>query len=138
MTASVATVQRPGQRGAAALLLFAQPGLVLGYQVSSENLARALAPHQFGLSWFAAAAGIPWTWSMLAFDIASLATWIAVLSAFPLGVAFSLTSVSYVLVTAAAWIVFHEPLHWLQVLGGAVILAGVSMLTQIDQPEPKT
>lgn len=117
-----------GRRGAIAALLVAQPAFGLGYQICAETLAGQLSQTALGASWFSMAAQSPWTWAMIAFDVASLASWIVVLSAFPLGVAFPLTSISYLLVMCTAWIGFHDPVHWMQVLGAVVILIGVSML----------
>lgn len=63
----------------------------------------------------------------IVFYALSMLCWLKVLHALPLGRAYPLLSISYVLVAVATVVLpcFNEPIHWLKIAGIALVLAGV-------------
>ena len=57
-----------------------------------------------------------------------------VLSELELSKAFPLTAFSYILILAASWAFFGEPLSPLQFIGSALILAGVWLISADNDP----
>ena len=136
-----ATIHTPGagpvrRRWAQALLWCVAPAIGLFYQIASEIAANRLAGHPFDADWLALAMRMPWVWTAIALEVIGLVVWLVVLSEFTLGAAFSISALSYVLVIAASWLVFHEPASWLQVLGGGAILAGIWAIATDGAPSP--
>ncbi len=126
----------PVRRLCAELLLWITiPMLGLGYQVTSKFAANELNSHTtLDVAWVAAAVHMPVFWGAGVFEIAGLCAWILVLSEFSLGEAFSISALSYVLVIAASWLIFHEPPTFLQVIGGISILIGVGLIAKNSEP----
>jgi multidrug transporter EmrE-like cation transporter len=60
---------------------------------------------------------------------ASIIAWFFALKTLPLGIAYPLQALGYVLVTVLAWAIFNESLNWLQVLALGVIVVGVLLLS---------
>jgi len=113
----------------ALMVLFAiLPMLTLGYQIAAKASAGQLAGAQFDLDWLLTAAKMPSVQILLVLEILSFAAWMTVLAELPLSAAFPLSAVSYVLIILASAVVFHEPLGWLQGVGGLMILAGVWLI----------
>lgn len=126
MSAPVQTTSR--QRIAWRLLWLVLPLLGAGYQTAAKSVATGQPGAGSALAWLAAMALQPWTWVMLALEIASFFIWLQVLAQIKLSEAFPLSAVSYVLVIAAGWGLFHEPISGVQVAGGLAILAGVWLI----------
>lgn len=122
---------RRGQVGLWALC-GALPVLGLGFQVAAKETAQALKHTAFGLEWFSQLFHQPWAAVLLVLEIASFAAWMSVLARMRLSAAFPLTALGYVLIIGVSWTVFHEPANVLQVVGGAVILAGVWLIGRGD------
>ncbi len=127
MTA-VTDTRRIHSRLVQAILFAILPALTLGYQVTAKISAGQLADARFDLGWLLSAAKLPTVQLLIVLEIASFAAWMTVLALLPLSAAFPLSAVSYVLIIAASVVVFHEPLNWLQLFGGLMILAGVWMI----------
>ena len=117
-----------GSRLALYAVLPAVPVLNLGYQFCAEKLAQATLGAPLGLSWFTAALSQPWTLALIALEAASFAGWMIVLARLSLSAAFPLTAVSYGLVTLLGWVVFHEPVRLLEIIGGIFIAGGVFLI----------
>ena len=70
----------------------------------------------------------PWLWAALACLGLGLLVWLLVLQRLEVGIAYPMLSLNFVLVTAVARYVFHEPIdrrHW---VGVALVIAGVVLL----------
>jgi multidrug transporter EmrE-like cation transporter len=104
------------------------PILGLGYQVAAKETALALAQTSFSIDWFTHLFRQPWAAVLIAFELASFAAWMTVLARMRLSAAFPLTALGYVLIIGVSWAVFHEPASVPQIVGGAVILAGVWLI----------
>ncbi|MDZ4242513.1 MAG: multidrug resistance protein [Candidatus Omnitrophota bacterium] len=100
-------------------------------QVLLRTGARGLAEAGPGpggnFSWWVSALTNGWILAGLAAWAVSTAAWILVLKDTPLSLAYGLTSLNYVLIPTAAWILLREPLSGLRVLGIIVICAGVAI-----------
>jgi multidrug transporter EmrE-like cation transporter len=134
-TAGDTTAGKPTARGRLGLwaLCALLPVLGLAYQVAAKETALALDHTHFGLDWFADLFHQPWAAVLIAFEIASFAAWMTVLARMRLSAAFPLTALGYVLIIGVSWAVFHEPASAPQVVGGAVILAGVWLIGRGEQ-----
>ena len=110
------------------MVLPAVPILNLGYQFCAEQVAKATLGVPFGLGWLRAVLFQSWTIGLVALEVGSFAVWMIVLSRVSMSVAFPLTAVSYALVVALGWFVFHEPIEILQIVGAVAITTGVFMI----------
>lgn len=118
-------------------LCVALPLLSLGYQVAAKQTALDLAGLGFGWSWLARLVGLHWAWLLLAFEIASFAAWMTALSEMKLSAAFPMSAIGYVLIIVTSWTVYREPASAAQVVGGALILAGIWKIGR-DAPDEAT
>lgn len=116
------------QRVALWALLGALPLLQLAYQIAAKQAANVLARVPFGSGWFLALVHTPWAQGLLALEVAGFAAWMVVLAEIKLSAAFPLSAASYVLIVAAGWLLFREPLTLAQVVGGMAILAGAWLI----------
>jgi len=123
-------------RWARRLLFLALPLLGLAYQVTAKETALAMSGVPFTPRWLLKALAVPWAQALIGLEIVSFCAWMVVLSEIKLSEAFPLSALSYVLVVAASWTVFHEPASLLQALGGAAILAGVWLMGRAGEPAP--
>ena len=110
------------------------PLLSLGFQVAAKKTAAGLAHTAFGPDWLALVVRLPWAQGMLVLEIASFAAWMTALSEMKLSAAFPMSAVSYVMIIVAGWTVFGEQASLLQVMGGAIILAGIWLIGR-SEPE---
>lgn len=117
-----------GRRTSLVALCLGLPLLGLGYQVASKFTALALQDRLFGVDWLVAAMSQPWGPALLVIEGLSLAAWMIVLAEIKLSAAFPMLALGYLLVMAAGWTVFHEPVSGLQLLGGIAILGGVWLI----------
>lgn len=58
----------------------------------------------------------------------SAVVWIFALSRVPLSIAYPMVASSYVLVVFLSWLIFHEPVSVMRILGLAIIVAGVMII----------
>ena len=130
MSSTDTTADKPRARGRLGLwaLCALLPVLGLGYQVAAKETALALAQTDFGFDWFADLFRQPWLAVLVALELASFAAWMTVLANMRLSAAFPLTALGYVLIIGVSWGVYHEPASAAQIVGGAVILAGVWLI----------
>jgi len=121
-------------RWAKRLLFLALPLLGLAYQVTAKETAQVMSGVPFGGRWLLKVLSVPWAQTLIGLEIVSFCAWMVVLSEIKLSEAFPLSALSYVLVVAASWTLFHEPASLLQVLGGGAILAGVRLMGRSGEP----
>ena len=121
-------------RWAKRLLFLALPLLGLAYQLTAKETAQVMSGIPFGGQWLLKVLTVPWAQALIALEIVSFCAWMVVLSEIKLSEAFPLSALSYVLVVAASWTLFHEPASLLQMLGGAAILAGVWLMGRSGEP----
>jgi multidrug transporter EmrE-like cation transporter len=72
----------------------------------------------------------PYILSGLASYVISVAVWLLVLARVEVSYAYPFLSVGYVVVTAMGYFIFQENLSWMRVVGIAVILVGVLLLSR--------
>lgn len=92
-------------------------------QIFLKQSASALAGAPGG--WLDALFTSPWFALAIAAEIACFGIWMTVLAEMDLSAAFPLSAISYVLIMGIAWFVYGEPVTWLEMVGSALILAGV-------------
>lgn len=134
MTTVIPAKERVSWRSRAGLLALCGilPVLGVGYQIAAKETAQALKHTAFGLEWLSQLFHQPWAAVLLVLEVASFAAWMSVLARMRLSAAFPLTALGYVLIIGVSWTVFHEPANLLQVIGGAIILAGVWLIGRGD------
>ena len=71
-----------------------------------------------------------WTWLGILAYILSFGSWLYALKHLPLGYAFNLTNIVYVLVPLASWWFLGEQLGFMRLVGIALILLGVVLLAR--------
>lgn len=112
------------------------PPLALGYQIAAEETARGLMGAGFGAVWFTKFAALTSTRWLVAFEIASFVAWMIVLNSLKLSQAFPGSALSYVFVILVSWLVYHEHASLMQIVGGALILAGIWLLGRSNVATP--
>ena len=101
------------------------PVLSALFQASTKMLATEMLHTPFGWSWLAQATHSPWAISVLLSEVLSFVLWLNVLTHVPLSEAFPITAVAYIAIELMSWTLFNEPVMPLQIIGSALILAGV-------------
>jgi drug/metabolite transporter (DMT)-like permease len=98
------------------------------YQIFTKQGTEQIDATLGWTAWATAAIGSPLIWAAIGVEILCFFLWIQVLSDLDLSEAFPLTGISYVLTVASGWFIFREPIAALQVVGSALILAGVYLI----------
>ena len=84
-----------------------------------------------------------WTWAFfkaqltnwwylgcgISFGVATV-LWFYLLKHFPLSIVYPLTSLSYIFGMAAAILIFHEQVNWVQWIGVCLIMAGSALMVR--------
>jgi drug/metabolite transporter (DMT)-like permease len=83
-----------------------------------------------GVSWVFEVARLPAMWLALALYGAATLLWVRILTTVPLSRAYPFMALAFVLVPAAGYLLFHEPITLRFVLGTALIVAGVLVAAQ--------
>ena len=109
------------------------PWLVLlvleaGSQLALKAGTIGLAPPSFAGAWVVDVVSRPMLWLGVFCYIGAFATWMLILARLPLGAAFPASALVFVVVLLGSWLVFHEQIAPLQLVGFALILAGVLLL----------
>jgi drug/metabolite transporter (DMT)-like permease len=68
--------------------------------------------------------------------LCKLVNWLKLLEVADLSYAKPITSLSYVTVAIASVLVLNEPMHWLQVIGIVVVVAGVWLVSRSEPSQP--
>ena len=101
-------------------------------------LAAEMRQTPFSWSWLVQAMHSPWVVVVLVSEVLSFVLWLNVLTNVPLSKAFPITAVAYIAIELMSWTLFKEPVMPLQIIGSALILAGVwfvSIAADNDQVE---
>jgi multidrug transporter EmrE-like cation transporter len=101
------------------------PVLSALFQASTKMLAAEMRHTPFSWSWLVQATQSPWAVAVLLSELLSFVLWLNVLTNVPLSKAFPITSVAYIAIELMSWTLFKEPIMPLQIIGSALILAGV-------------
>jgi drug/metabolite transporter (DMT)-like permease len=115
------------------ILRFGLPWLMLiafetGSQLSLKAGSAGLGGETLQWEWFVDAASRPLIWLGVLCYIAAFVMWMTILSRLPLGVAFPASAVVFIVVVLASYLVFGEMVSAWQLVGMAMILAGVLLL----------
>ena len=114
------------------------PVLSALFQASTKMLAAEMRHTPFSWSWLVQATHSPWVVVVLVSEVLSFVLWLNVLTNVPLSKAFPITAVAYIAIELMSWTLFKEPVLPLQIIGSALILAGVwfvSIASEHDQIE---
>jgi len=101
------------------------PVLSALFQASAKMLAAEMRHTPFSWSWLVQATHSPWAVVVLVSELLSFVLWLNVLTNVPLSKAFPITAVAYIAIELMSWMLFKEPVLPLQIIGSALILAGV-------------
>ena len=105
-------------------------------QIAFKFAARQTGGFEFSVHWFALAATSGWLWVSVASHIGEFLLWMSILSRSALSSAFATSAILFILVMAASWLLFDEPIGWAKVGGSVVILTGILLLGADPLPAP--
>lgn len=97
-------------------------------QVSFKLAANHALPLTMDAIWALRVAATPWTWVAIAGFIGAFFTWMTLLKHAPIGPAFAASHLEVVSVLIVSTWLFGEHLSLLQLLGSALIVAGIVCL----------
>jgi multidrug transporter EmrE-like cation transporter len=97
-------------------------------QVALKMTAGVVENDTFGLSWFLHAAASPYIWMSFGCEIINFALWLAIIKRHTLSQAYPLSAISYAFVMMTSWVFFHEPVLLKEMLGVALIIAGIAVI----------
>ena len=117
-----------GRRVALLALWGALPLITLGYQICAKRTAELMGDMPFDGQWLMTVIRMPWAQALLALEVIGFVGWMAILAEMKLSAAFPLSAVSYILVVGAGWLLFHEPISLVQIVGSGAILTGVWLI----------
>src|SRR5450755_3673404 len=104
-------------------------GALLGFetlcQISLKFAGRQTGAFDFSLAALQRALATPWLWVAIACYVGAFLAWMTILRKSTLSAAFTISAIVLVAVMLASWLVFGEHLSWLQLLGAAIIVAGI-------------
>ncbi len=99
------------------------------FQASTKMLAAEMQHTPFSWSWLVQATHSHWAVVVLMSELLSFVLWLNVLTNVPLSKAFPITAVAYIAIELMSWTIFKEPVLPLQIIGSALILAGVWLIS---------
>jgi drug/metabolite transporter (DMT)-like permease len=82
-----------------------------------------------GGSWIIEVVRMPTIWAAVALYAGATLLWVRILTTVPLSRAYPFAALAFVLVPAAGYVFFHEPITIRYALGTALILAGVAIVS---------
>lgn len=101
-------------------------------QVSFKLAANHALPLTMDAMWVLRVAATPWTYAAIAGYIGAFFTWMSLLKHAPIGPAFAASHLEVVSVMLVSVWLFGEHLTLLQLLGGALIVAGIMCLARSE------
>ena len=107
-------------------------------QVAMKLTAGVVQHEAFGLRWFMDMVSCPYIWMSFGCEVVNFVVWLAILKRHTLSQAFPLTAVSYASIMLTSWFFFHEPVLLRQLMGIALIVAGIAVIGfEPEQKSPK-
>ena len=117
------------RRRAKTLLAWA---LLLGFetlcQISLKLAGRSTGAFDFSVVAFHHALATPWLWVAIGCYIGAFLAWMTILRKSTLSAAFTTSAIVFVSVMLSSYLLFGEHIGGLQLLGTAVIVAGILMI----------
>jgi len=126
----------PDQRRPRKSLVLAWLALIaveLVTQLSLKRAGKATGAFDFSMHAFAVAIGSGWLWLAIASYCSCFVVWMLILLDSDLSRAFPTSAIVFVAVMVTSWLVLHEPIGAIQLLGASVIVAGILQLGH-DRP----
>lgn len=106
-------------------------------QISLKMAGRATGAFDFSAGAFRLALATPWLWLAIGCYVGAFLAWMTILRRSTLSAAFTTSALVFVAVMCSSWWVFGEHIGWMQLLGSAVIVAGILMLGSDDPAADK-
>lgn len=95
-------------------------------QILFKRAAMQITPGAGG-SWLIEVARLPTMWLAVALYAGATLLWVRILTSVPLSRAYPFAALAFVLVPAAGYLFFHEPITIRYALGAAFIVIGVAI-----------
>lgn len=107
-------------------------------QVCFKLTANHALPPEANLAWVLRVASSPWVYAAIACYIGAFITWMALLEHAPIGPAFAASHLEVVSVLALSVVIFNERIGAAQLIGSALIIAGIVCLaiSETDAEKP--
>lgn len=107
-------------------------------QVCFKLTANAAMPPEASLVWLVRVMSSPWVYCAIACYIGAFVTWMTLLEHAPIGPAFAASHLEVISVMALSVVLFHEKVGAPQLLGSALIIAGIVCLalSETDGEKP--
>lgn len=105
-------------------------------QVCFKLTANHAMPPEAELGWLLRVLASPWVYAAITCYIGAFVTWMTLLEHAPIGPAFAASHLEVVTVVAASALVFGERIGAPQILGSALILAGIACLAVSETHRP--
>ena len=107
-------------------------------QVCFKLTANHALPPEANLAWVLRVASSPWVYAAIACYVGAFITWMALLEHAPIGPAFAASHLEVVSVLALSVVIFNERISAAQLIGSALIIAGIVCLaiSETDAEKP--
>ncbi|MEP7041698.1 MAG: EamA family transporter [Dokdonella sp.] len=107
-------------------------------QICFKLTANHAMPPEADLAWVLRALSTPWVYCAIACYIGAFLTWMTLLEHAPIGPAFAASHLEVISVMALSWKLFGDPIGTPQLLGSALIIAGIVCLaiSETDGEKP--
>lgn len=107
-------------------------------QISFKLAGDNALPLEMSISWLERVFGRPWIYGAFIGYVGAFFTWMTLLEHAPIGPAFAASHLEVVSVLALSAVLFGEPIGWPQMLGAALIAAGIACLARSEAAEQAT
>jgi drug/metabolite transporter (DMT)-like permease len=104
-------------------------------QISLKLASRQTGAFDFSAAAFRQGLATPWLWVAIGCYVGAFLAWMTILRKSTLSAAFTTSALVFVAVMFSSWLVFGEHIGWLQLLGAAVIVAGILMIGADADPD---
>jgi len=101
-------------------------------QISLKLAGRTTGAFDFSAAAFGRALGTPWLFVAIACYVGAFLAWMTILRQSTLSAAFATSALVFVAVMFSSWLLFGEQIGALQLLGSAIIVAGILLLGTDD------
>jgi len=107
-------------------------------QICFKLTANHAMPPEMNLGWVLRLLSTPWVYGAIACYIGAFLTWMTLLEHAPIGPAFAASHLEVISVMALSWKIFGDPIGTPQLLGAALIIAGIVCLaiSETDGEKP--